>query len=132
MVVFVLVKLGGRAQLSHDNALFQSVMQFLHAGRHLGLGAPIHDSDATAQAPGGACRVHRRVSSANHQDFFPGDFGQGRVIVGQVRVHQVYASQELVGAHDPVEVLAGHVHEFRQTGAGTDENAPKTRCFQVI
>ena len=132
MVVFVLVKLGGRAQLSHDNALFQGVMQFLHAGRHLGLGAPVHDGDVTAQAPGGACRVHRRVSSANDQDFFAGDFGQGRVIVGQVAVHQIHASQELVGAHDPVEMLAGHVHELRQPRARTDENAPKTGRFQVV
>ena len=36
--------------------------------------------------------------------------------------HQVVAGEELIGGKDAAEVLAGDVHELRETGAGADED----------
>ena len=48
-----------------------------------------------------------------------------------VAAHQIHAGQELVGAVDAVEVLAGDAQEPGQAGAGADEDGVEALADRV-
>ena len=84
--------------------------------------AAVHHVHLGAQALGAAGCVHSHVAAAHHGHGLALQVHDGRVAVGQVRLHQVDAGQEFVGGVDALQVLAGDVHEHGQTGAGADKH----------
>ena len=121
---------GARSTLSCD-ALLERVVQLLDAGRHLGLGAAVDDGDVAAEPPGRARRVHGGVAAADDDDVLavgtPAAASRNR----PSPLHEVDAGEELVGRHHVEQVLARHVHEARQAGAGADEDLPEAGRLEV-
>ena len=107
-------------------------MQLLDPGRHFGAGAAIDDGDEPAEAFGGARGVHRGVAAADDDDPLVLHFRQRRLVILEPRLHQVDAGQEFVGRHDAEQMLARHVHEARQAGAGADENLPEAVGLEIL
>ena len=85
-----------------------------------------------AQAPGGAGRIHGGIAAADDDHLFALDLRQRGLVVLQVGLHQVDPGEELVGRQDAEHVLAGHIHEARQTGAGADEDLPEAGPLQGL
>ena len=65
VVLVVADELARGAQYFQFDILFQRVVQFLDTCRHFIPGATVDDGDLAAQAPGGACRIHRRIAAAD-------------------------------------------------------------------
>ena len=124
-------ELAGGAQHLELDAFLQRVVKLLHPYRHLGLGAAIDDGDVAAEATRSARRVHGGVAATNDHDVLAPALGQRRLMALDGALHQVDAGQKLVGRHDVEQVLAGHVHEARQAGAGADKNLPEAGLLQI-
>ena len=60
-----------------------------------------------------ACRVHRDVAAAHDGDLLRMEYGRARVLF--IRLHEVDARQKLVRGKDALQVLAGDIHEPRQS-----------------
>ena len=121
-----------RQQFGNRDALLQRVMEFLQPGGHLSLRAPVddgHDATEPTRGPGG---IHRGVSAADHEHLLAICLGQRGGEVSPAPLHQIDPGEEFVGRHHVQQVLAGDVHEPRESGAGADEDVGKPGVSQIL
>ncbi len=125
-------KLQRRDQRHDLDALGLGVVQLGTTSGHLFLGAAIRDDRVLgAQALGGAHGVHGHVAAAKDHDVLA-VLGGGVVLGEVVGLHEVHAGEVLVGKEHVGEVLAGHVEELGQAGAGGHVNGIEALLKQLL
>ena len=103
------------------DAFLLGVVDFLFAGGHFRLAAPVDDRHIRPQTARTAGCVHRDVAAAN--DCHALTDLHGRIMLREgVGAHEVDAGQELIGGIDAAEAFAGNLLEVRQTRARSDED----------
>src|SRR5208337_3920704 len=75
--------------------------------------------------------IEGRISAADYGHVLAAEVDHRFVVAGEfVGMHQVDASQKLVGRVHPVQMLSGNAHELRQAGAGAYEHRIVTLFFE--
>jgi len=113
------------------DALFLGMAHFLNTCGHLVLATAIDDGGMfSAETFGCADSIHSGITTSDDDDILA--IEQRRVGILAGRIHEVDACQVLVAGENAVEVLAGYVHETRQTGTGADEDGLVAFGLKII
>ena len=120
-LVLVAQYFNGVVEGLEDDALLHCVLYFfLTCGHFFQTAAVYYVYVLGAQTLSAARRVHCNVAAADNRNACV--LLDRSVALRLVCLHEVNSGEELVSGVNALEVLAGDIHESRQTCAGTDED----------